>query len=124
MVAKEIPTSGRFTDMDYDLNIDNPVETSLSLGSLADVVAGGLRRGDEIAISVINSSNQEFNGVVLSHILIKQAYTADGVQLNVGDSGQATMFVVILSQQDEQTLNQLLNSGGSLRIAKTNNVKY
>ena len=121
--AKEIPVASNFTNM-AALDIENPVETSFSLSDVSQVVAGTLRRGDEISISVTNPSNSALNGIVLEHVLIKEAYSADGVVLNVGDAGQATMFTVIISQEDEQTLNSVLASGGTIRIAQTNNIQY
>lgn len=120
----EVVMSSDYTAMKDILDITDPVETSFGLGSMTQVVAGTLRRGDRISISSTGSSDSRYNGRVLDNILIKDAYSADGVLLEPGQSGQAAVFVVIISRETEQTLNELLAYGGNIRIAKINNVEY
>lgn len=126
LAAGEILVSENLISGDF-LNIgtgEGMVETSFAVSNISQTVAGTLRRGDMVSISIYDQDDETEDGIMLEGIMIKSAYAADGTLLGRGDSGQAVMFVVILSEEQEQELNERLYQGGTIRLAKTNNVKY
>lgn len=99
------------------------VETSFSLQSIVQAVAGTLRRGDEFSIAVFDNEQFE-DGTVMEHLIVKQAYASDGIALGVGEEGQAVLFTVLLTREQEATLNRLIAGGGTMRLSRTNHIQY
>lgn len=99
------------------------VEVSFSLPSIVQAVAGTLRRGDEVSIAVFDNEQFE-DGVVLDHIILKQAYASDGILLKTGEEGQALLFTVLLTREQEATLNRMIAGGGMMRLSRTNHIRY
>lgn len=126
LMAGEILVAENLISSEF-LNIgmgEGMVETSFAVSNISQTVAGTLRRGDMVSISIYDQNEETEDGVVLEGIMIKSAYAADGTLLGRGESGQAVMFVVILSEGQEQELNARLYQGGIIRLAKMNDVKY
>lgn len=102
---------------------ENLVEVSFSIQSIVQAVAGTLRRGDEISIAVFDNEQFE-DGMVMEHLIVKQAYASDGVVLEMGEEGQAVLFTVLLTREQESTLNQIIAGGGTIRLSRTNHIRY
>jgi len=120
------------------------VETSFSVDSIADAVAGTLRRGDVIDIYlyyVENTEDSQFSAktdmkadiqkVVLKDIHIKQAYDGSGVAITEDNKdAAAVLFDIVANEEDVDKLNELLvkrdNANGSLKmtIVKINDVAF
>lgn len=125
IVAKEIPVDKNFTDVNILTKVEDPVEVSFAIPAFSQAVAGTLRRGDTVNMSVKNSNgNVNDEGFVLENVLIKNAYSAEGKVLEVGNDGQAIMFVVIVNKDDALQLNSVIANGGLVLLSKTNNVQY
>lgn len=114
------------------------VEYSFAVDSIADAVAGTIRRGDIVDIYLFYSDvtdgkelmDAPIEKVVLDGIHIKQAYDSSGAAIVDGDEGTAaSMFDIVASRDDVDELNGLLLKkmrGGYLKmtIVKTNDVAF
>lgn len=98
--------------------IDNPVETSFNVSNIAQVVGGILREGDLIDISVIDSNTGE-STVVLTNVYITKAISSDGVEIDRSSDLSAITINILISQADENILNNNINNG-EIRVSKKN----
>ena len=113
----EIISSKRVIDKDSVLGkIENPVETSVRVTDISQVVGGILREGDIIDISVVNSTTTE-NEKVLEGVYVSKAFSSDGTEVD-RNSGMSVLTVnIIVSPEDEAKLNQAIELG-TIRVSK------
>ena len=113
----EIISSKRLIDKDSVLGkIENPVETSVRVTDISQVVGGILREGDIIDISVVNSTTTE-NERVLEGVYVSKAFSSDGTEVD-RNSGMSVLTVnIIVSPEDEAKLNQAIELG-TIRVSK------
>ena len=113
----EIISSKRLIDKDSVLGkIENPVETSVRVTDISQVVGGILREGDIIDISVVNSTTTE-NEKVLEGVYVSKAFSSDGTEVD-RNSGMSVLTVnIIVSPEDEAKLNQAIELG-TIRVVK------
>ena len=113
----EIISSKRLIDNDCVLGkIENPVETSVRVTDISQVVGGILREGDIIDISVVNSTTTE-NEKVLEGVYVSKAFSSDGTEVD-RNSGMSVLTVnIIVSPEDEAKLNQAIELG-TIRVSK------
>ncbi|WP_302640432.1 hypothetical protein [uncultured Clostridium sp.] len=113
----EIISSKRLIDKDSVLGkIENPVETSVRVTDISQVVGGILREGDIIDISVVNSTTTE-NEKVLEGVYVSKAFSSDGTEVD-RNSGMSVLTVnIIVSPEDEAKLNQAIELG-TIRVSK------
>lgn len=113
----EIISSERLIDKDSVLGkIENPVETSVRVTDISQVVGGILREGDIIDISVVNSTTTE-NEKVLEGVYVSKAFSSDGTEVD-RNSGMSVLTVnIIVSPEDEAKLNQAIELG-TIRVSK------
>ena len=113
----EIISSKRLIDKDSVLGkIENPVETSVRVTDISQVVGGILREGDIIDISVVNSTTTE-NEKVLEGVYVSKAFSSDGTEVD-RNSGISVLTVnIIVSPEDEAKLNQAIELG-TIRVSK------
>lgn len=113
----EIISSERLIDKDSVLGkIENPVETSVRVTDISQVVGGILREGDIIDISVVNSTTTE-NEKVLEGVYVSKAFSSDGTEVDRNSELSVLTLNVIVSPEDEAKLNQALELG-TLRVSK------
>ena len=113
----EIISSKRLIDKDSVLGkIENPVETSVRVTDISQVVGGILREGDIIDISVVNSTTTE-NEKVLEGVYVSKAFSSDRTEVD-RNSGMSVLTVnIIVSPEDEAKLNQAIELG-TIRVSK------
>lgn len=113
----EIISSERLMSKDSLLSkIENPVETSVRVNDISQVVGGILREGDIIDISVVNSTTTE-NEKVLEGVYVSKAFSSDGTEVD-RNSGMSVLTVnIIVSPEDEAKLNQAIELG-TIRVSK------
>lgn len=99
--------------------IKEPVEASINVDNLSQAVAGTLREGDLIDISVVNEVDKKSERK-LEGIYVQSAFSSDGKIINKSDTSiAATTINLLLEREDEQILNEAL-SQGLLRISRRN----
>ena len=113
----EVISKNSFIDKDNLLaKIENPVETSIKVSDLSQVVGGILREGDIIDISVINSTSGE-SKVVLENVYVDKAIASDGTEIDREKNAVATVLNIIISKEEEEILNTEIDKG-TVRIRK------
>lgn len=113
----EVISKNSFMDKDNLLTkIENPVETSIKVSDLSQVVGGILREGDIIDISVINSTSGE-SKVVLENVYVDKAIASDGTEIDRENDAVATVLNIIISKEEEEILNTEIDKG-TVRIRK------
>ena len=112
----EIISSERLIDKDSVLGkIENPVETSVRVTDISQVVGGILREGDIIDISVVNSTTTE-NEKVLEGVYVSKAFSSDGTEVDRNSEMSVLTVNVIVSPEDEAKLNQAIELG-TIRVS-------
>lgn len=113
----EIISSERLIDKDSVLGkIENPVETSVRVTDISQVVGGILREGDIIDISVVNSTTTE-NEKVLEGVYVSKAFSSDGTEVDRNSAMSVLTVNIIVSPEDEAKLNQAIELG-TIRVSK------
>lgn len=113
----EIVSSDRLLDKDSILNdIQNPVETSIKVTDISQVVGGVLREGDIIDISVVNSTTTE-NKKILENVYVSKSFSSDGKEVDRNSDLSVLTVNIIVSAEDEAKLNQAIELG-TVRISK------
>lgn len=113
----EIISSERLIDKDSVLGkIENPVETSVRVTDISQVVGGILREGDIIDISVVNSTTTE-NEKVLEGVYVSKAFSSDGTEVDRNSEMSVLTVNIIVSPEDEAKLNQAIELG-TIRVSK------
>lgn len=113
----EIISSERLIDKDSVLGkIEYPVETSVRVTDISQVVGGTLREGDIIDISVVNSTTTE-NEKVLEGVYVSKAFSSDGVEVDRNSELSVLTVNIIVSPEDEAKLNQAIELG-TIRVSK------
>ena len=100
--------------------LEEPVEVSVSVTDLSQVVGGILRTGDRINLSVTDRETG-VNERVFSNIYVSGAFTSSGNRVDRMPMEQeqpaATVLNLWIPKAMEQTFNEKINSG-LLRISK------
>lgn len=140
----EVITKNNFSNItEAAKEFTDPVETSISIASLADIVAGKVRGGDVINItisyalvndvdvvsgSLSDSAEKEAiktpkkSLVVLENVYVTGVYDANGTAINTNDTtSNASVIKFTLEREDEAKLNLALANGSYMRISKTLN---
>lgn len=97
-------------------NIEEPVETSLKVNDISQVVGGLLREGDLIDISVIDEITGD-SMIVLEDVYVNKALTLDGTVIPRNSELSATTINLLMSKADEMKLNNKIE-GGIIRLRK------
>lgn len=152
LAKNEIVTSDVFSNATEALKeYEDPVETSISVASIADVVAGKVRGGDVINITIsyslennddmpstynpISGSTSQTVGatekttkitkrstVILENVYVTSVYDASGTLIATNDTtSNASVIRFTLEREDENELNFALANGSYMRISKTLN---
>jgi hypothetical protein len=118
--AKDIITTDGLTDSEklYTESIENPVKLAFSISGLSASVVGEIREGDYVNIyGMRNGYNADKEVVTVTredytfrHVLIDEAYSSDGSELKVGQSGTASVFSIIIEESDVELFNEMLNN--------------
>lgn len=97
-------------------DIQDPIEVSLKVEDISQMVGGTVREGDMIDISVVDEISLE-NKAVLSNVYVNKAFGADGVEISRDNSTSVLVVNIIISKEDEAILNSSLETG-VVRISK------
>lgn len=97
-------------------DIQDPIEVSLKVEDISQMVGGTVREGDMIDISVVDEISLE-NKAVLSNVYVNKAFGADGVEILRDNSTSVLVVNIIISKEDEAILNSSLETG-VVRISK------
>lgn len=133
IAQKEVINKNAITSVDdIAQNIAGSEDTSdlivsgFTSGSLSNSVCGILRRGDTIDITLIYEDRMTGNieTEVLENIYVKNAYDANGVEVYAGDETTATLFNFLLTKEQDDLLNEIINNNGIVRIRKTNDPEF
>lgn len=116
-IAKDIAGSEDTSDL---------IVSGFASSTLANSVCGILRRGDTIDITLIYEDKE--TGTILTEVLeniyVKNAYDSSGMEIYAGDPTTATMFNFLLTKEDDNALNEIINNNGIVRIRKTNDPEF
>lgn len=113
----EVISQNDILDKDNILaDIQDPIEVSLKVEDISQMVGGTIREGDIIDISVVDAISLE-NKSVLSNVYINKAFGADGAEISRDNTTSVLVVNVIISKQDEAILNSSLETG-VVRISK------
>ena len=96
--------------------IENPVEISIKVSNLSQIVGGILRTGDMIDISIINATTNK-NMVVLENVYVTKTMTGEGERVGQKDEAGVYAENVIIDKENEKILNDHLNLG-TVRLCK------
>ncbi len=97
-------------------DIQEPIEVSLKVEDISQMVGGTVREGDMIDISVVDEISLE-NKAVLSNVYVNKAFGADGAEISRDNTTSVLVVNVIISKEDEAILNSSLETG-VVRISK------
>lgn len=133
IAEKEVINTNALTSVDeIAQNIAGSEDTSdlivsgFTSGSLSNSVCGILRRGDTIDITLIYED--PLTGAMLTDVLeniyVKNAYDSNGVEIYAGDTTTATLFNFLLTKEQDDLLNEIINNNGIVRIRKTNDPEF
>ena len=103
-------------------DIENPIETAITLKSLDKAVGGTLRRGDRVNISVIGEDQEK--QLLIENVFISAAMNSSGDVLTRDSKDAALTFNIITSKENAQLLKNIVNKNNDLTLVKLNNVKY
>ena len=113
----EIISAERLISKDDILEeIENPIETSIRVTDISQIVGGVLREGDIINIAVVNSTTNE-NIKVLENVYVTKAISSDGKEVDRNSDLSALTINIIISAEDEAELNKEITQG-TVRISK------
>lgn len=125
--AKDIITTDGITDTEelYTKNIVKPTEISFATDSLSTAVAGILREGDYINIYGIRRQDDSDllevdETFTFKHVYVVKAFDGSGNRIlndNTDEVVQATMFSLILDEDDVELFNEMV-SNCTIRLAK------
>lgn len=101
-------------------NIKVPVETSLKVADLSDLVGGTIRSGDLINISVVNKETNE-NEEILKNVFVSQAFDSSGAALTQVEDKPAITINVIIDKSFESEFNTRINQG-KVRVSKVSGI--
>ena len=105
--------------------VEELVVSGFSSGDLSNSVCGILRRGDTIDITLIYTDDLGMpQSTVLKNVYVKNAYDGGGVEIFAGDTTTATMFNLLLTQEEDDLLNKIITNNGTIRIRKTNDPEF
>lgn len=106
-------------------NIDNLVISGFNSGDLSNSVCGILRRGDIIDITLIYEDDLGNSmSKVLSDVYVRNSYDGNGTEIFAGDAATATMFNFLLTQEDDDLLNEIIRKGGLVRVRRTSDPQF
>ena len=118
---REIVTLPRLCELPELLEeLVEPVEVSISVTDLSQVVGGILSAGDRIHLSVTDRETG-VNERILTNVYVSGAFTSSGIRLDripaEQEQSAATVLNLWIPKAMEQTFNEKINSG-LLRISK------
>lgn len=120
IVSNEIMHLGSFINKKEALQgIEEPTNVSISVSNINNAVAGTLRKGDFIDISVILSETGE-NVKLFNHIYIQEAYDSSGVTVDRGSDTPTIMLLITVDKEDLEWLYEMTAKGE----IKINTSKY
>lgn len=91
--------------------IQDPAEVSFAVSSLVNSVAGQVRSGDLVDISVYNNATLKTE-YIKRNVYVKEALTTDGVKIANNDTDSlATSFVVVIEKSESNQFIADLNKG-------------
>lgn len=116
------------TERIYRDSIDNPIEISMSAGSLELAVAGTLREGDYVNIYGLRRSDDIYKVdkyYTFKHVYITKVFDSNGHRVTTsdalyeltGDSLSTTLLSVIIDEKDAELFNEMLRNC-DIRMAK------
>lgn len=116
------------TERLYRDSIDNPIEISMSAGSLELAVAGTLREGDYVNIYGLRRSDDIYKVdkyYTFKHVYITKVFDSNGHRVTTsdalyeltGDSLSTTLISVIIDEKDAELFNEMLRNC-DIRMAK------
>ena len=129
----EIVANKDFTNVnEYTDDITNPVLTSIEASGISNAACGRLRQGDIINISIITNENSSDTAgstvgnittsetaITFKDVYVANAKDSSGADIAATDTTTAaTVFSLILDQDDSAQLNDALNKGSLIRIEK------
>lgn len=129
----EIVANKDFTNVnEYTDDITNPVLTSIEASGISNAAGGSLRQGDIINISIITNENSSDTAgstvgnittsetaITFKDVYVANAKDSSGADIAATDTTTAaTVFSLILDQDDSAQLNDALNKGSLIRIEK------
>lgn len=120
-IKNDVITSDMISDrQSYIADINNPIETTLSVSSISDAVGGIIREGDLINIHSIVTDRKE--GTTSTPIMIRayvtKAFDSSGGIISTEDNTTPTaMFSLVISEDMEKAFNESIFSG-TLKVSK------
>ena len=98
-------------------DIEEPIEASILVNDISQVVGGILREGDMVSISVVDDSTG-MNEEIFDRVYVTKALNSSGKEAAKGDSeASAVVLNLIIDKRDEAHLNEKI-SLGTVRVSK------
>lgn len=123
LVQKEVLLKNVIESKDTIIqDIENPVETSITMEKLDRAVGGTLRRGDRVDISVIDEDNEK--EIIVENVFISKAMNSSGEILTKESKEAAITFNIIVSKENAKMLKEVVNNNKELTLVKLNDISY
>ena len=119
----QILTKYFFTDKEeMATDLKEPVEVSVGVSNMEQIVGGGLREGDLVNVSVVKESLVEgergYKTVqIVSKAYVTRTFTNTGTFVSSEDNKQTAMIVNILIEASEEDAFNAALSSGKIRIS-------
>jgi len=98
-------------------DIEEPIEASILVNDISQVVGGILREGDLVSIAVVDDSTGT-NEEIFDRVYVTKALNSSGKETAKGDSEtSAVVLNLIIDKKDEARLNEKI-SLGRVRVSK------
>ncbi|SCP99058.1 CpaB family protein [Anaerobium acetethylicum] len=98
-------------------DIEDPIEASILVNDISQVVGGILREGDLVSIAVVDDSTGT-NEEIFDRVYVTKALNSSGKETAKGDSEtSAVVLNLIIDKKDEARLNEKI-SLGTVRVSK------
>lgn len=118
-----VVSSNGFEDLEKFRQIEkNPAYITVSVEGMDMTVAGKIRPGDVVSV-LYNDKETGQSELVFDEVLVEKAYSSDGVEIQRGDSGSATLLGFYVPKNRVGIINATIAKAESLRIVKIENVK-
>lgn len=99
--------------------VENPVEVSVNVSSISQMVGGTIREGDLININAVYKNVEGYESVTIQNsAYVTQAFTSSGIPVASNDKEQVvTVLSLEIDASEEKAFNEAL-AAGTLRISR------
>lgn len=124
----QILSGSLFKDKEAAAEWENTVEVSVGVGSIAQIVGGTIREGDQVNISTVKETGKDMgdgmtarefiNIPIIQKAYVTQTFTSAGTVVSSKDKEQpVTVINILIPAENEDAFNKALVSG-TLRISR------